>query len=319
MKIYHAIMLSMLGCLADRFHVYHSAKNLRQRLEMVKRVHGMDGIEVVYPSEFANPNEAIQLLKDSGLAISAVNLNVKSEKRWENGSFTSPDPKIRAAAVSELKAVIDLAAELGTKMVSCCPLIDGHNYSFEVDYLEQWIWLVEGLKEGGQHRTDIKLSLEYKLNESRNYNLLSDMGRTLYLCQSIGLPNVGITMDVGHALIAKETPAEAIALAAQAGRLFYIHFNDNGRDWDWDMIPGSINLWDLLEVMFYVKRLDWEGWVSYDVVTRKGDIVKNMEASISIIEQANKLVEKIGMEKLEGFIKTGDPAQNFDELMRSLL
>jgi len=319
MRIYHAIMLGMLGFLSDRFHVYHSAKNLQQRLEMVKRVHGMDGIEVVYPSEFANPGETIQLLKDSGLAISAVNLNVKSEKRWENGSFTSPDPHIRAAAVNELKTALDLAAELGTEMVSCCPLIDGHNYSFEVDYLTQWAWLVEGLKEGGLHRTDIKLSLEYKLNESRNYNLLSDIGRTLYLCQCIGLPNVGVTMDVGHALIAKETPAEALALAAQAGRLFYIHFNDNGRDWDWDMIPGSINLWDLLEVMFYVKRLDWEGWVSYDIVTRKGDIVKTMEASISIIEHANKLVEKIGMEKLEAFIKTGDPAHNFDELMRSLL
>ena len=319
MRLYHSIMLSMLGLLFDRFHVYHSAKNLQQRLEMVKRVHGMDGIEVVYPSEFVNPGESIQLLKDSGLAISAINLNVKSEKRLENGSFTSPDPKIRFAALNELKTAMDLAAELGTEMVSCCPLIDGHNYNFEVDYLEQWAWLVEGLKEGCQHRSDIKLSLEYKLNESRNYNLLSDMGRTLYLCQSIGLPNVGITMDVGHALIAKETPAEALAFAAQAGRLFYIHFNDNGRDWDWDMIPGSINLWDLLEVMFYLKRLRWEGWLSYDVVTRKGDIVQTMEASISIIEQAKQLVDKIGLKKLEGFIKTGNPAQNFNELMRSLL
>jgi len=319
MKIKHAVMIGMLGLISDRFHVYHSEKDFYQRLELIKQIQESDGIEIVYPTEFADINQTIKIIKDSGVTVSAVNLNIKSEKRWENGAFTSPDPKIRAASVNELKIAMDIAAELGTDMVSCCPLIDGHNYNFEVDYLNQWNWLEEGIAEGSKHRGDIRVSMEYKLNEARNFNILSDMGRTLYLCQRIGLPNVGVTMDVGHALIGKETPAEVLTLAAQAGRLFYVHFNDNGREWDWDMLPGSVNLWDLLEMIFYLERLNWDGWFAYDIFTRNGDPVENMSASISIIESAIKLVHKIGLAQLQEFINESNSAYTFTKLWRALI
>jgi xylose isomerase len=312
-------MPGMLGRIFDRFHEYQPARTFREQLEMVKQVRGAEGIEVVYPSDFADVDESVKLIRDSGLAISAVNLNVKAHDKWQTGSFTSPDPQLRREAVQDLKTALDLAAELGSDMVTCCPLIDGHNYAFQADYLRQWGWLEEGLAAGARHRTDVRLSLEYKLNESRNYNILADVGRTLYLCERLGLPHVGVTVDVGHALIAKEAPAEAMCLAAQAGRLFYVHLNDNGREWDWDMLPGAVNFWDLIEVVFYLDRLDWEGWLSYDVVTRNGDVVESMAASIGIVETAVELVDKIGRERLQGCIDEGIPARAFQQLVRALL
>jgi xylose isomerase len=312
-------MPGMLGRIFDRFHEYQPARTFREQLEMVKQVRGAEGIEVVYPSDFADVDESVKLIRDSGLAISAVNLNVKAHDKWQTGSFTSPDPQLRREAVQDLKTALDLAAELGSDMVTCCPLIDGHNYAFQADYLRQWGWLEEGLAAGARHRTDVRLSLEYKLNESRNYNILADVGRTLYLCERLGLPHVGVTVDVGHALIAKEAPAEAMCLAAQAGRLFYVHLNDNGREWDWDMLPGAVNFWDLIEVVFYLDRLDWEGWLSYDVVTRNGDVVESMAASIDIVEMAVELVDRIGRERLQGFIDEGIPARAFRQLVRALL
>ena len=319
MEIRHAVMPGMLGRIFDRFHEYQPARTFREQLEMVKQVRGAEGIEVVYPSDFADVDESVKLIKDSGLEVSAVNLNVKAHDKWQTGSFTSPDPQLRREAVRDLKIALDLAAELGSDMVTCCPLIDGHNYAFQADYLRQWGWLEEGIAAGARHRTDVRLSLEYKLNESRNYNILADVGRTLYLCERLGLPHVGVTVDVGHALIAKETPAEAMCLAAQAGRLFYVHLNDNGREWDWDMLPGAVNFWDLIEVVFYLDRLDWEGWLSYDVVTRNGDVVESMAASIGIVETALELVDKIGRERLQGFIDEGIPARAFEQLVRALL
>ena len=319
MEIRHSVMPGMLGRIFDRFHEYQPARTFREQLEMVKQVCGAEGIEVVYPSDFADVNESVKLIKDSGLEVSAVNLNVKAHDKWQAGSFTSPDPQLRREAVRDLKIALDLAAELGSDMVTCCPLIDGHNYAFQADYLRQWGWLEEGIAAGARHRTDVRLSLEYKLNESRNYNILADVGRTLYLCERLGMPQVGVTVDVGHALIAKETPAEAMCLAAQAGRLFYVHLNDNGREWDWDMLPGAVNFWDLIEVVFYLDRLDWEGWLSYDVVTRNGDVVESMAASIGIVETAVELVDKIGRERLQGFIDEGIPARAFQQLVRALL
>jgi xylose isomerase len=312
-------MVPLMGRQADRFHEYEPSRDLAERLEMVKGVRGVEGIEVVYPHDFGEPQYAIPLIRDSGLPVSAVNLNVKSAKKWQPGSFTATDPSLRAAAVADLKIAMDLAAELDAWMVTCCTLIDGHNYSFQADYVKQWRWLEEGLSEGAQHRSDVKVSLEYKLNESRNYVILGDMGRTLYICEHLGLPNLGVTMDVGHALVAKETPAEVMCLAGEAGRLFYVHFNDNGREWDWDMLPGSVNFWDLVEMMFYLDRMDWEGWLAYDVSTRNDDPVDMMSATISIVETARKLLDKLGRAQLQEFIDEGKPSRAYEYLVQSLL
>jgi xylose isomerase len=287
---------------------------------MSARVEGADGIEVVYPGDFGdNVDASTEAIAGCGLPVSAVNLNVKSARKWQSGSFTATDPQLRADAVADLKLAMDLAAGFGAGMVTCCPLIDGHNYCFQVDYEKQWRWLEEGIAEAAAHRSDIRISLEYKLNESRNYCILGDMGRTLYLCEKLGLPNVGVTMDVGHAFVAKETPAAMVALAQQAGRMFYVHVNDNAREWDWDMLPGSVNLWDLVETLYYLRRVGWEGWVAYDVLTRDGDPVEQLSATISIMQSADKLVDKIGTDRIEEFIAEGIPARAFDHLVRSLL
>lgn len=319
MNLKHSVMLGMMGRIADRFHEYQPARTLRESLEAVRQVEGVDGVEVVYPSHFTDVGETLRLLRESGLEVSAVNLNVKSQKKWERGSFTAPDPTVRRQAIADMKIAMDLAAELGASMVTCCPLIDGHNYSFQVDYLKQWQWLEEGIAEAARYRDDVRISLEYKLNESCVFCILGDMGRTLYLCERLGLPNVGVTMDVGHALIAHETPAEMLALAAQAGRLFYVHFNDNGREWDWDMLPGSVNFWDLIEMVYYLAQLNWDGWLSYDVMTRHGEQVTQMSTAIAIVEAAIALVDRLGRAELHDLIERGVPAATFGYLFERVL
>ena len=318
MNVKHAAMLGFMGRQFDRFHQYTPPKSLAERLEMVKRVDGVSGIEIVYPNDFANPAETIRMVGEAGLRVAAVNLNVKGDDKWRYGSFTATDPRIRADAVADVKTCFDLAAEFGTDLVTCCPLIDGHNYSFEVDYQKQWEWLVEGMRAAVSYRPGMRLSLEYKPKEARNYVILSDIGRTLYLCQQVGLPHLGVTVDIGHSLLAGESPAEAVCLAAQAGRLFYVHFNDNGRDWDWDMLPASVNLWDMLETLYYLDRLGWEGWFSYDVMTRAGDPVSTIQATINIMRSGEKLYSRLGRTKLDEFVASGRPAEAFEYLVGSL-
>jgi len=315
----HSVMIGFFGAQSDRFHRYQEPRSLEDRLDLARSVRGAEGIEVVYPNDFHSVDESARLIRQSGLPVSAVNLNVKGAAKWRGGSFTSRDAKVRADAVADLRLAMDLAHELGAGIVTCCPLIDGHNYAFEADYLKQWHWLCECIATGAEHRPEVRISLEYKLNESRNYILLGDMGRALYLCERLGLPNVGVTLDLGHALLAKETPAEALCLAAQAGRLFYVHFNDNGREWDWDMLPGSVNLWDLIETVYYLDRLQWQGWLSYDVLTRNGDPVETFETAIDIVHSAHALLDKLGRERIQSFIDEGIPARAFAYLIKGLL
>lgn len=319
MKLRHSIMLGMMGGIADRFHRYQPSESLAERLALVKQVRGVDGIEIVYPGDFEDVQETVAMVRDTGLPVSAVNLNVKSQDKWRTGSFTAQNADLRADAVADMKTAMDLAAEFGSDMITCCPLIDGHNYNFQMDYMQQWQWLEAGIAEAARHRDDVRISLEYKLNESRNYCILGDMGRTLFLCERLGFPHVGVTMDVGHALIAKETPAEVLTIASQAERLFYVHFNDNAREWDWDMLPGSVNVWDMIEMIYYLDRLNWDGWLSYDVATRDGNRVDEMSASIAIVETAVQLLDKLGRDTLQGFIDEGIPANAYTYLYQTLL
>jgi xylose isomerase len=84
-------------------------------------------------------------------------------------------------------------------------------------------------------------------------------------------------------------------------------------------MPGAVNIWDLVEVMFYLRRLKWEGWFSYDVIVRDGDMVEGMRTAIEIVKTAEKLVDKIGMEAMENMLMEGIPARAFSHLYRSLL
>ena len=319
MPIRNSILLGTLGRYADRFHQYQEPRTLEQRLDIAKTIPRTHGVEPVYPQDLGHKGEHVAAVKNSGLAVSAVNVNVKGEDIFRNGSFTNPDAAVRQRAVEYLKTAMDMAADLDAGMLSVCPLIDGWDYAFQVDYMKQWEWLIECFTEATAYRSDVKISIEYKAYEVRNRIVLPNMGRTLHFCDVVGAKNLGVTMDVGHALIAGETPAAELCIAHAAGRLFYVHFNDNDRGADWDMLPASVNLWETLETLYYIERLGWDGWMAYDVFTRSGDNAEAVAATFEIMENLGKLVHKIGMEQLSAMKDEGIPARAFNKLIASLL
>ncbi|TDE16089.1 sugar phosphate isomerase/epimerase [Jiangella asiatica] len=318
MAFKHCVQVGILGRYADRFTEYQPPRPLRDRLAATSGIDGARGVELVYPPDFEDPAETAALVREFGLEVAAVNLNVKTDPVWRYGSFTNPDPAIRARAVSDLRVSMDLAADLGAGLVTVCPLIDGWDYNFQADYQKQWAWLIDGLREAASHRSDVRVSIEYKAFEARQSIIVPNMATTLHLCDRIGLDNIGVTMDVGHALIAGETPAMSAVMAHDAGRLFYVHFNDNNRAWDWDMVPGAVNLWDMLETLFYLDRLGWDGWFSYDVFTKHGDPVEAFDATIRAMDALGRMLDKLGRAELQDLIDTKSPARATEYLLTTL-
>ena len=49
--------------------------------------------------------------------------------------------------------------------------------------------------------------------------------------------NLGVTVDFGHALMARENAAE-------------VHINDCYGDWDDDLIVGSVRVWEALDLLY---------------------------------------------------------------------
>src|SRR5665647_2645691 len=77
MKMKHCVQVGILGRYSDRFTEYQPAKSLATRLASLKEIPGATGIELVYPFDFEDVEATKTLVREAGVAVAAVNLNVK--------------------------------------------------------------------------------------------------------------------------------------------------------------------------------------------------------------------------------------------------
>jgi xylose isomerase len=314
-----SVILPFLGRLNDRFAGYGETRDIAGKFEVASKIEGIQGLELVYPSDFADVAVTKGLLEKYGLECSTVNVNIKSEPKFHLGGLTHKDAGIRKEAVQYMKTAMDISAELGTNMITCCPLSDGYDYAFETDYPKAWKWMLDGIGEAAVYRSDVKVSMEYKQSEPRHKVIIPNAGTTLAACLQVNMPNVGATMDTGHALQAGEGTAWAASLLAQANKLFLVHINDNYRNWDWDMIPGSVNVWDWVELVYYLDELEYKGWVTSDVAPFRIDAVKTFSSTHRSITWAEKVIEKIGRDELRRIVREGDPVDALDALQKATM
>lgn len=318
MKWRYAVITGFLGRLKDRFIDYQPGRDIEQMLDMAASIKGCEGVEVVFPPDFADPNKLAELLKARDLGVAAVNLNVKSEEKFRFGSFTNPDPAVRAESVDYLKRAMDHAAALDCDLVTSAFLNDGQDYPFEADLINGINHTVEGVREGAAHRDDIRVALEYKASEPRVHCTIGNAGKAAYVAQLTGRDNVGVNVDVGHALQAQEIPAESIAFLGATGKLFYVHINDNYRNWDWDLVPGTVNFWDYVELMLYLKKVDYQGWITADVFPGRHDQVTIMSKTFEWMEYLGECAEKIDETQLSELRAKNDSLAILD-YMRSIV
>lgn len=318
MNTNYSIILGFMGQLTDRFAKYHEPRDLAGKLELAASVEGVRGVEPVYPFDFQGMSyQAYKaLLAKNNLQVSSVNVNIKAEPQFHQGALTSIDPGIRAEAVQYIKTGMDWAAELGTNLVTVCPLSDGHDYSFEIDYRAAWRNMVDCLAEAAAYNPAVKLAVEYKQSEPRARVIVPNVGTTLFLCEQVGADNIGVTIDTGHALYASETTAQAFALAASVGRLFLVHINDNYRNWDWDLMPGTVNYWDWLEALLMLDEVGYEGWLVSDVFPSRTDPVKTLSYSYRAIVYGERFLDIFGRERLRELVQQRDVIEIYDAFQK---
>jgi xylose isomerase len=321
MHYQYSVILCFMGQMQDRFATYHQARDLAEKLQLASQVEGASGIEPIYPADFEGVSAQAfrQLLSDNDLAVSSVNVNIKSDPVFHRGALTSRDAGVRAEAVRYLKTGIDWAAELGSNLVTVCPMSDGHDYPFEIDYSQAWGWMVEGLGEAASYRPEVRLSVEYKQSEPRARLIAASAAVVLHLCDQVGLDNFGLTLDIGHALYVGETPAQAVSMAARAKRLFLLHINDNYRNWDWDLMPGTVNYWDWLETLLVLEQVGYTGWLVSDVFPARTDPVATLSACYRAIQTSETLLDRFGRDRLRQLIRRGDMIRVFDAFQALML
>ena len=310
-----------LGQRRDRFTVYQPVRTLEEKFKLANQIDEIEGIELKYPFDLKDVAFAKKLLEDSGLICSAVNVDIKDAEFFRFGALSARSKSARHRAAALLKEGMDVAVELGTDLVSTCPLADGYDYPFQTDYQTAWDHFIESVRDVATHRKDVKLALEYQPHEPHARILLCNAGMVLHVCAEVNEPNVGANLDIGHSFAALETPAESAVLLARKNRLFYIHTNDNtGDGGDWDMISGTVHFWHWIELLYALDQIGYGGWLGGDIAPKHSGPVDAYGTNFRMLLRMNKFIDTVGRDTINKILsEDADVSKTFDLLSKLLL
>lgn len=299
---------------------YDRSLSVREQIKLAASVPGLKGIELIAPAHVSRENvkEVKNWLEDAGLTPIAVNPYVWTEPVWRRGAFTSPDPKVRRAAIDAAKLAIDLGHELGTRRMCLWPGEDGWDYHFQVDYRQLWDWTAQALDEIARYDPETKIGYEYKHNEPRTHMLVSNAAKAALLGMELGLPNIGAYLDFGHALMSREIPAEAAVMLGRLNRLVGVHVNDTYGSGDDDMAVGAVHFWAMLEFLLALEAVGYEGWLTLDLVPKRESAVGACTRSIANLRNYQKLLSRLNRDAL-GQAQAEQDALEAQRLVQELL
>ena len=315
--------INTFNACADRYVLsgYGERLTSEQLIQKATQVDGLSGVEVVgfWHVNDDNVDQLNRRIRDAGLEVTCVTPDIWASGKWGRGSFTSNDPQIRQAAIDEVKKSMEWARQMDCQVVDLWFGQDGYDYPLQADYLTAWDRLIEGTIECAEHLPEVNLVIEYKPKEPRTHCFVGTVGKTLLLLGKVNKPNVGAMIDLGHALMAYEVTAESASLLHYFGnKLFYMHFNDNWRLWDDDMTVGSVHTIELLELLYWLDRVGYEGWYALDIFPYREDGLQAANESIRWIRGLHRLMGEIGRERIAEVIAHSD-AMGASALIREAL
>jgi xylose isomerase len=262
------------------------------------RIPGVAGAELAHPYEVDTVEVMRRELERRNLQVAAINVNIKMDPAFHNGSLSSPDPAVRQRACDMIKAAKDYAQAIGADKVTCCPLSDGYDYSFHTHYVKAWERMIDVVREAAAYLPEVTLFLEYKPSETRVHCLLDSAAKTLLLLNAVGSKDLGVTIDIGHSIYGGETPAEALAHVAMSGHPYYVHINDNNGKWDWDLMAGTCNLWLYVEFLFYLKEFGYDGWITSDTSPVRQDPIETFAFNVRFTNRIWNWLDRVDREMI---------------------
>ena len=316
--------INTFNACADRYVLsgYGERLGTDDLIRAATQVPGLTGVEIVgmWHVNDENIEQVHRRIRAAGLEVTCVTPDIWASAKWGWGSFAANDPQVRHAAIHEVKKSMEWAKQMNCDVVDLWFGQDGYDYPLQADYTAAWDRIIAGTIECAEHLPDVKLVVEYKPKEPRTHCFIGTVGKTLLLLEKVDKPNVGAMIDVGHTLMAYEDAAESAALLQHFGhRLFYMHFNDNWRLWDDDMTVGSVHTIELLELLYWLDRMDYHGWYALDIFPYRENGIRAASESICWIKGLHGLLDRLGRERINQVIARSDAMEASAMLRDALL
>src|SRR4051794_26900428 len=250
------------GNSGTRFHVYPwpgAARTVQERIADAAVVHRFAGccptVALHIPWDAVDDyGELRRFAEAEGVRLGAINPNLFGSDEYRLGSLCSPDAAVRARAVDHCRECVDIAAEVGSPLLSLW-LADGTNYPGQDDLRTRYARLLAGLEQVyAALRPGMRLLVEYKFFEPGFYSTdLPDWGTAALACRGLG-EQAQVLVDTGHH--PQGTNVEQIvALLLAESLLGGFHFN-NRKYADDDLIVGAIDPFELFRIMREIASAD---------------------------------------------------------------
>jgi xylose isomerase len=97
-----------------------------------------------------------------------------------------------------------------------------------------------------------------------------------------------------------------------------VHLNDNDGRWDWDMIPGTYHIWELLELLYTLRKLNYEDWIAFDVFAKEVGQVKTFSMVMEMTRRFSAAAHKIDPNDVQLLVDRRDPVDSLRFLVNSL-
>lgn len=293
----------------DRYAVdgYGDPRSTIDQIELAAEVGDISYVDLNYPFTGGLTTADVKAaLERTGLKAIGVTPDIYLREH-QMGAFTNPDPAKRESARAIMQGAADAVRELGARYVKIWPGQDGFDYPFQVDYKELSRLAVEGMRDLARANPDLKLVIEYKPREPRTHMFWSSAAKTVLGIQAMGVDNVGVLLDFGHALFGGESPAEAAQLLIDHGLLWGMDVNDNYRGWDDDMVVGTVHMTEVLEFFHTLRVNGWEGVWQLDQFPFREDVVDNARTSIRFLKALHRALDRLDEEALAEAQRRQDP------------
>jgi len=302
---------------------YKQAKGIVELISDASKVPGLSGLEFHYPTEVSEEN--VKAVKD---ALSVANLKavaiapvLSQEAQWALGALSALNEATRRRAVERCKKATDIARELGAEILIIWPGREGFDFPFTTNYVKLWSNYVDSIREVAEYAHDLKVAIEYKMEDPSSYLLHGSAGRVLATILELrqhGVKNIGINVEFAHAKLAKEWVPETIVLISRYDALYHLHLNDIFTEVDLDLFPASVNLLEYLELLYWLNKVGYSGWLGLDLFPRYLDAAEMLKQSIENIKALYSKLERVGWSKIEGVIEKNSPVE-VQKLLRELI
>lgn len=289
-----------------------------EQIERAGSVGDLSYVDVPYPfTEGVSVEDVKAALEARGLKAIGVTPEIYMRK-YAKGAFTNPDAAVRADLLAFLDEAADVVRALGAKYLKVWPGQDGWDYPFQVSHAQQWELAVSGMRELAQANPDVKMVIEYKPREPRQKMFWDSAAKTALGIKAMGVDNVGVLLDFGHALFGGESPAAAAQLLIDHGLLWAMDVNDNLRGWDDDMVVGTVHPVEVFEFFYTLKVNNWQGVWQLDQFPFREDTVEAARLSIRFLKAIHRALDELDIDALRAAQERQD-AMGAQKLVQDVL